>query len=192
MNNDIVQLTDKNGNNVFPIAGAATQDSISKSMLEEGVFEGPELFPAPTGAYVRTNDIVDDAVTTSKIADESVTSDKIDWTTIETPKTSGVYSTTEKAVGVWIDGKTIYRKVWSNINVWGSAGQNVATQTGVDKLIRIYGIMRRNGSATSVPFYFSGSNFAVLNYATNGTIYLDATGSDTNNKIDVILEYTKA
>lgn len=72
MNNDIVQLTDKNGNNVFPIAGAATQDSISKSMLEEGVFEGPELFPAPAEAYVRTNDIVDGAVT----------SDKIDWTTI--------------------------------------------------------------------------------------------------------------
>ena len=72
MNNDIVQLTDKNGNNVFPIAGAATQDSISKSMLEEGVFEGPELFPAPTGAYVRTDSIVDDAVT----------SDKIDWTSV--------------------------------------------------------------------------------------------------------------
>ena len=73
MNNDIVQLTDKSGNNIYPIAGGATQDSISKSMLAEGVFEGPELFPSPNEAYVRTANIVDGAVT----------SDKIDWTTID-------------------------------------------------------------------------------------------------------------
>ena len=73
MNNDIVQLTDKSGNNIYPIAGGATQDSISKSMLAEGVFEGPELFPSPNEAYVRTANIVDGAVT----------SDKIDWATLE-------------------------------------------------------------------------------------------------------------
>lgn len=72
MNNDIVQLTDKSGNNIYPIAGGATQDSISKAMLAEGVFEGPELFPSPNEAYVRTDNIVDGAVT----------SDKIDWTTL--------------------------------------------------------------------------------------------------------------
>lgn len=124
MNNDIVQLTDKNGNNVFPIAGAATQDSISKSMLEEGVFEGPELFPAPAEAYVRTNDIVDDAVT----------SDKLDWSDIITVYTNpsdvfeAGYTTTTGVFMFWKLGKLcgIQRVAFDSHNV-SAGGEVVAT-----------------------------------------------------------------
>ena len=137
--------------------------------------------------------IPDDTITTSMVQANAITSTKIDWSTFDTPKTSGVYATTEKAIGTWTDGKTIYRKVWTNLNVWGGTGQDLAYQTGVAKLVKLYGVMRRNGSACAVPFYFGASNYAVLNYSTeNGAIYLDATASDTGNKIDVILEYTKS
>lgn len=94
MNNDIVQLTDKSGNNIYPIAGGATQDSISKSMLAEGVFEGPELFPSPNEAYVRTANIVDGAVT----------SDKIDWTTLG-------YQSVGLSTQVTVTGTTAYEQM---------------------------------------------------------------------------------
>lgn len=67
MANNIVQLTDYNDNNIYPIAGAAAQGSITKSMLEEGVFEGPELSEPSTVAYVATDNIQDGAVTSDKI-----------------------------------------------------------------------------------------------------------------------------
>ena len=72
MSNKIVQLENENGDNIYPIAGGALTGSISKTMLEEGVFEGPELSEPSTVAYVATDNIQDGAVT----------SDKIGWTTI--------------------------------------------------------------------------------------------------------------
>lgn len=66
MANRIVQLQDRNGDNVFPIAGGTTQGAVTKSMLDEGVFEGPELSEPSTVAYVATDNIQDGAVTASK------------------------------------------------------------------------------------------------------------------------------
>lgn len=60
MADKVVQLKDKNSNNLYPVAGSALTNSVS------------------TGA------IVDNAVTTNKIADASVTNAKIDWSTIWT------------------------------------------------------------------------------------------------------------
>ena len=71
MSNKIVQLENKSGDNLYPIAGGALTGSISKTMLEEGIFEGPELSQPSSVAYVATDNIQDGAVT----------SDKIDWTT---------------------------------------------------------------------------------------------------------------
>lgn len=72
MSNKIVQLENEAGDNIYPLAGGALTGSISKTMLEEGVFEGPELSEPSTVAYVATDNIQDGAVT----------SDKIDWTTM--------------------------------------------------------------------------------------------------------------
>ena len=71
MSNKIVQLENEAGDNIYPLAGGALTGSISKTMLEEGVFEGPELSEPSSVAYVATDNIQDGAVT----------SDKIDWTT---------------------------------------------------------------------------------------------------------------
>lgn len=83
MANNIVQLKDYSDNNVYPIAGAATQGSITKAMLEEGIFEGQELSQPSSVAYVATDNIQTSAVTTPKIADGAVTSDKIDSATMD-------------------------------------------------------------------------------------------------------------
>ena len=93
MSDRIVQLQDRNDDNIYPVAGAATQGSITKAMLAEGVFEGAEISNPGNIAYVSTSAIQDEAVTTAKIADlnvttaklatGAVTSDKIDSTTID-------------------------------------------------------------------------------------------------------------
>lgn len=66
MANNIVQLQDKNGDNVFPIAGGATQGAVTKAMLDEGVFEGSTLSTPSSVAYVATDNIQDGAVTAAK------------------------------------------------------------------------------------------------------------------------------
>ena len=68
MSNKIVQLENEAGDNIYPLAGGALTGSISKTMLEEGVFEGPELSKPSSVAYVATDNIQDGAVPSAKIA----------------------------------------------------------------------------------------------------------------------------
>ena len=104
MSDRIVQLKDRSSNNIFPIAGGTTQGAVTKSMLDEGVFEGQVLSIPSNTAYVSTSAIQDGAVTTAKIADlnvttaklatGAVTSDKIDWTTLNKIHTLSVTAQT--------------------------------------------------------------------------------------------------
>lgn len=82
MSNKIVQLENEAGDNIYPLAGGALTGSISKTMLEEGVFEGPELSEPSSVAYVATDNIQDGAVT----------SDKIDFTTYDWTDAGGAVS----------------------------------------------------------------------------------------------------
>ena len=137
MANNIVQLTDYDNNNIYPIAGAAAQGSITKAMLDEGVFVGAELSDPGLTAYVATADIQDSAVTTAKIADlnvttnklatGAVTSDKIDWTTLERT----VFQ--RNLIGTYIDNNNkkhdlyrIYYAFTDTIAAGGYVAHNVA------------------------------------------------------------------
>lgn len=56
--------------------------------------------------YPVAGSMISDSITTAMIQDEAITAAKLD------PDLS-TYSTTEKAVGTWIDGKTVYEKTLS-------------------------------------------------------------------------------
>lgn len=71
MANNIVQLTDDSGNDVFPIAGGMAANSVTKAMLAEGVFEGETLSTPTDVDYVATDNIQDGAVTNAKMACEA-------------------------------------------------------------------------------------------------------------------------
>lgn len=174
MNNDIVQLTDKNGNNVFPIAGAATQDSISKSMLEEGVFEGTELFPAPSEAYVRTENIVDGAVTPAKI-------------------TSATYRTTEQVVGTWIDGKPLYRKTIDIGTLPNNAVKTIQHNiSDIQTVVSLRGYANNGGTFMPIPQSSTSSSNGSIRLACDLSGLYVATNVDySNNTGYVTLEYTK-
>lgn len=57
MANNIVQLTDYNGNNIYPIAGAAAQGSITTAMLRDGAVTSDKIDWA-TRTYSTTEKVV--------------------------------------------------------------------------------------------------------------------------------------
>ena len=62
MANKVVQLIDKDDNNIFPVAGSMAGDSIATGMIQDDA--------------ITTAKIDDDAVTTAKIDDGAITADK--------------------------------------------------------------------------------------------------------------------
>lgn len=101
-----------------------------------------------------------------------------------TPESGIHYSETEKKIGTWIDGSTLYRKVidlGENINIsnsqWTSSGTTI---TNLDKIVYV-------GSINS-----SGTFYPLQAYHTNGAINLMACrdGNPATSRW-LILEYTK-
>lgn len=86
MADKIVQLVDKDGDNIYPVASVPHGASITLTDTDPG--EGGTLAAdSLVGVYdienkVSTNMIADGAVITNKIANEAVTSSKVDWTTM--------------------------------------------------------------------------------------------------------------
>ena len=110
---------------------------------------------------VSTAKIGDNQVTTAKIADNAVTASKLDFATFE-------YSTTtEMVVGKWIDGKTLYRKVFTT-TVWAYASTGTTgsiTVTGATKIISIDGYWTYNSADNATKTIGSGDS------SNNGSVY---------------------
>lgn len=96
MADKIVQLTDKNSNNLYPIAGAVHENAVSTGGLSAS------------------------AVTTPKIANSAVTSDKIDWTTIDTGWVDIPYDTSCEKPNLDFAKPIQYRKVNKTVFLRGN------------------------------------------------------------------------
>ena len=97
------------------------------------------------------------------------------------------YSETEqKTGGTWIDGKPIYRKVWTGLSVGVSSGSwqnlNLSNLPSIDNLIK--GVAIR--SATGDKYVY---NFISFRW-NNSNLYYKSTNAE-NAITDVIIEYTK-
>ena len=112
---------------------------------------------------VTTAKISDKNVTTAKLADEAVTADKIDVSTFK-------YSTSPTAVGVWIDGKTIYRKVVT-YNFNNGTGTISTGISNMDQLIKVDGAAKYGNIWLPLNFYNSGgwNSFHITNNGANIT-----------------------
>ena len=111
----------------------------------------------------------------------------------------GQYSTSEIAVGTWIDGKTIYRKV---MIIEGTLGNNTPYPFGVnpDTVIRMDCSVKYSGSNDwrSLPWLYSmndtigNGSWAGGFYYRNPNIYFQAgTNLSNTEKTVFIMEYTK-
>lgn len=117
-------------------------------------------------------------------------------TDIENLQNINNYSTTEKAVGEWIDGSTIYRKV---IEIPKSSMSGVTFNiahgiNNLDTIVMARGISVNTNDFNTVPWY-SGGNYAIyLNDITSTNVYFNSTQNayDKIIKIFLILEYTKS
>ena len=144
MTQQIVQLVDKDGNDIFPVSAGNGEVKIGETLSQPTSVE-----------YVDTDNIVDGAVTENKL----------DFSTLD----FGNYSTTEQDTGfTWVDGRHIYKKT-----IYCGKGPNANqkdTSTGVanlDFVTRIEGVAYT--AATSL--YMGPSYLAIF---TGGTTEVGA------------------
>ena len=109
------------------------------------------------------------------------------------------YSTTEQAIGTWIDGKTIYRKVYTG--TWSATGNvsvTVVTDSSVDKIIATGGWFDDNAAKTAFGQRHWMSNagpdstsFAMV--TANGLVVrlVNGGGTLTDRPYEIWVEYTK-
>jgi hypothetical protein len=101
-------------------------------------------------------------------------------------------TTTELPIGIWTDGKTIYRKTFiGNLpTLLTSNWTNVFAISGVSKSIKIYGILTRgDGSIIEVPRYENANYNLLLDYSSG---YIRALGIGYNGfAYTISVEYTK-
>lgn len=106
------------------------------------------------------------------------------------------YTTDEIAVGKWIDGKTIYRKVFTGTNTL-----NISTGITPDNIIKMECLTHQSvGSWRTIPWLYS-MNDATGSGAWTGGFYFNDSDSTIRfqlgsnlaalNKVIVIMEYTK-
>ena len=103
-----------------------------------------------------------------------------------------IYSTTERRVGTWIDGKPLYRKVFTDLNFGGdaSSGWHKVSSSGVyipniDTLCNARALRQRNDTVRSVVA-------VVMCFAVNTSDeLLYNTVADYANCNEIVVEYTK-
>lgn len=102
-----------------------------------------------------------------------------------------VYSADDEIpVGTWIDGKTIYRKVYANDNAL-PYGLIDTGMTGVDQLVHAYGTFKNSGNA-SVNFPLGGvSNNRIYVSVKNNDIMVQCERNIGDHSPRWVFEYTK-
>lgn len=124
--------------------------------------------------------------------------------TTDTPTTSKVpfeplheYSTEEKLVGYWIDGKPLYQRTFIKTGAFNPSGEAVEIATlGADvSVISFKGNSEGASGVFSIPYYQSPSYSVELYMGTNNNIFFKnkwGSGGGANiDKVIVIVEYTK-
>lgn len=143
MTQQIVQLVDKDGNDIFPVSAGNGEVKIGETLSQPTSVE-----------YVDTDNIVDGAVT----------ADKIDFTTF-VPQTANV----EINAGFKYGGKTVYaQRFTGSESISANTVKNIALiASGVDSIINAIGWVRPGvGLAKAIigsVFVASGSSSPVIN-----------------------------
>lgn len=107
-----------------------------------------------------------------------------------------VYSTNEKRIGVWINGKPLYRRVFQ-LTTPSTANTNTNIYTSLDTNIVVHsirGIISYYSGSELVQFeancYYS-DDYTALWRRGSANIGMRVSNALKNQSIDVILEYTK-
>lgn len=115
------------------------------------------------------------------------------WINANPSGNAHIYSTTEKIVGEWIDGKPIYEITFPVANLPNNGSMNVTTPADIDLLIDAKGVVYNENDPTSqrpLPFSAGGTNDirVDMNY---GTIRIVVFSNWTAYKGYLTIRYTK-
>lgn len=104
---------------------------------------------------------------------------------------SDVYSTEEKVIGTWIDGKPLYRKVITGkcYNDIGSSRIYDFTDLSINEIVYFYVKLGKTTTAYSV--MQQGANNNINIFIQNSRLYVDCTSDYRDEIITLTLEYTK-
>lgn len=125
----------------------------------------------------------------------------INGKTVEIPSGGGdggasageVYSTEEQRIGTWIDGKPLYRKVYTGTTGASGEVKNIGVILNLDNLINLFGILKTS-SKNFVSLSFSQGGYYTtlgINADTNMVYVLSNSQTHLNSPVTVIAEYTK-
>lgn len=105
------------------------------------------------------------------------------------------YTEEEQAIGTWIDGKTIYRRVFQT-TMPTSANSDATIYTFTDTIIpiNIYGAcIESSGSVEPINYWYSTSYYITTWVPSGKLLKIRANGSGyLNNNKYVVVEYIKA
>lgn len=79
MANKIVQLQNKDGDNIFPVSAGLASDSVTTDMIQDGAVTSDKVDFTTFDQDITTGAIANNAVTTAKIANTAVTAGKINF-----------------------------------------------------------------------------------------------------------------
>lgn len=101
------------------------------------------------------------------------------------------YSTTETPIGVWTNGKIIYRRVFSATTGSSAvtAWTNLVNCPNVDEIINLYGCVYHNAEKQPIPRYEDGNYYLILLYTGNFIQY--RVNGFLNDPLKLVIEYTK-
>lgn len=115
-------------------------------------------------------------------------SEILDYTEYVNYSDKKVYSTKERIIGTWTDGKPIYERVFTGTN--SSSKLNIATITDMDLLIDLKGSANLGtGNQFPINYYYSSSYF--LRTWINTKRLLHEAQGYTGYNLKIIVQYTK-
>lgn len=104
----------------------------------------------------------------------------------------GTYSTTEQKIGIWLDGKPIYKKTIVVNSLTGSAA--FYTDTSIDNIVNIYGLATYSNNDKNkhqLGAYANTNFYSLIQWASNESkLYYYGNGYN-GQKAWVTIEYTK-
>lgn len=142
-----------------------------------------------SGKLLGSGMIADGAVGTGQLANGAVTQSKIDWSSIQ-------YSTTERVIGVWADGTTLYQKVIDFGALPNASEKSVPHGLPASVKIRSVRAMAYNPT-TMVSLYLptlsTNSNAYITFYISGNSVVVNTYGTDRSGftQCYFILEYNK-
>lgn len=102
------------------------------------------------------------------------------------------YTQEEQRIGTWIDGKPLYRKVFSIINpAETNTNYEDLTSYDMETIVHLYGFYKNSTGTFGIPFHDSDTNYSVM-FVSGGKQLRGRFGIPANIiEAKVVIEYTK-